>query len=90
MSGLYTLENPVFVNFSFYAALIGLKMLLMSFLTSVHRYRKKVSSKFLSVIYFAYLIRYLFFFKAFINPEDARLAQTEQLKTDEDVERVRR
>ena len=28
---LYTLENPVFANFAFYAALVGLKMLLMAF-----------------------------------------------------------
>lgn len=42
-TSLYTLENPVFANYSFYAALVGLKMLLMAFLTVIQRLRKRVS-----------------------------------------------
>jgi len=38
----YTADNPVFASFCFYAALMALKTLLMSFLTGLHRYTKKV------------------------------------------------
>lgn len=40
---LYTSENPVFVSFSFYAALLGVKTLSMAFLTARQRFRKLVS-----------------------------------------------
>ena len=42
----YTADNPVFASFCFYAALMALKTLLMSFLTGLHRYTKKVSAMF--------------------------------------------
>merc|ERR1712137_1321100 len=37
---LYTTDNPVFASFCFYAALVALKMLMMSFLTAYHRLTK--------------------------------------------------
>ena len=42
MANLYSSENEVFVAFSFYAALLIVKMTLMSFLTARQRFRKGV------------------------------------------------
>jgi len=39
---LYTTDNPVFASFCFYAALVALKMLMMSFLTAYHRLTKNI------------------------------------------------
>jgi len=39
---LYSADNPVFASFCFYAAVIAVKMLLMSFLTAYHRLTKNV------------------------------------------------
>merc|ERR1711874_119846 len=35
-------DNPVFASFCFYAALVALKMLMMSFLTAYHRLTKNI------------------------------------------------
>ena len=42
---LYSADNPVFASFCFYAAVIAVKMLLMSFLTAYHRLTKNVKKK---------------------------------------------
>ncbi|XP_046653714.1 microsomal glutathione S-transferase 1-like [Daphnia pulicaria] len=65
---LYTSDNPVFASFSFYAALLGAKTLLMALLTARQRLSKM----------------------AFANPEDAKMNKGGKIKTDDDVERVRR
>ena len=44
MAALYTTDNEVFTCFSFYAALLAAKMLIMSFLTARQRFRKHVIS----------------------------------------------
>lgn len=87
---LYTSDNPVFASFSFYAALLGAKTLLMALLTARQRLRKSVSLIFISNLLTYQLTVYLKYLKAFANPEDAKMNKGGKIKTDDDVERVRR
>ena len=86
---LYTSDNPVFATFSFYAALLGAKTLCMAFLTGRQRFRKMVSLLFVSNFLTYQLTVHLQYLKAFANPEDAKMNKG-KIKTDDDVERVRR
>jgi len=42
-SSLYSIENPVYASFCFYAAVLTLKTLCMAFLTGFNRISKRVS-----------------------------------------------
>lgn len=46
-SSLYSIDNPVFASFCFYAAVLTLKTLFMAFLTGFTRVTKLVSSLFI-------------------------------------------
>ncbi len=87
---LYTAENPVFASFSFYAAVLGIKTLMMAFLTGRQRLAKGVSEIILPY-YLKLLLFIIIILQAFANAEDTILdAKKGKIKTDEDVERVRR
>lgn len=40
--GVFTMSNPVFECFAFYSSILVLKMIAMSLLTAVQRFRKQV------------------------------------------------
>lgn len=88
---LLTGENPVFAAYVTWIFILALKMMLMSILTGIFRFKNAVSVAQLAFTFhlntsITWLIILL---KAVANPEDA-MKPTMEVKTDEEVERVRR
>lgn len=88
--------NPLFETYLFYSSVLILKMLLMTAMTTMHRFKNKVirnkNTLFqLLCFYFVFLklIGKCFFFQAFANPEDASFMKV-KVKINDVVERVRR
>ncbi|XP_012156969.1 microsomal glutathione S-transferase 1 isoform X1 [Ceratitis capitata] len=75
-----TLENPVFCCFLFWASVLVIKMLLMSLLTALQRFRNKILC----------LLPHCCLRKVFPNKEDLFFKDIEVQFDDPHVERVRR
>lgn len=84
---LLTFDNVVFKTYVFWAAVLTIKILLMSALTSIKRGKAKVLYSWPKYV----IITYFDCFQAFCNPEDAAYFKIKEIKFgDPDVERVRR
>lgn len=57
MEQLLRPDNPVFAGYAFYSCILIIKMFLMSYLTALQRFRKKVSQEVYN-LYFPYPLYY--------------------------------
>lgn len=83
-----SLTNPVFRSYIFWSTVLVLKMLAMSILTALQRFKNKVGLTFnlCQPMFSSFLL-----FQSFANPEDAASFKDLKPKFDDpDVERVRR